>query len=227
LVELVVVIAIIGLLVSLLLPAVQAARAAARRTHCANGMRQIGLAIHQYAQVHDGRFPRIWHKADKTESWIFTLAPYLENVDEIRLCPEDFKRLEHRSELPTSYLMNGYLRPPHKADKKSYQDDLGDNLYDLPEPHQVVVLFEAGDDLELEFNFDHVEAYEWFSEDHLANNSTTHAVWEVVQRDVAVERHQGTVANYLYADGRVEAVSAQQIREWCDAGFNFARPRRL
>jgi prepilin-type N-terminal cleavage/methylation domain-containing protein/prepilin-type processing-associated H-X9-DG protein len=223
LIELLVVIAIIGVLVALLLPAVQGARAAARRSQCANNMRQIGLGIHQFANVHKGRFPGIWHEADKSNSWIYTLAPYMENVAEIRLCPEDLKRIERRSGAETSYVMNGYLRRATQTEKDVYPEaveDFESELYDLPETHGTIMLFEAADTGAVEYQFDHVEPYTWFAED----KQTSEDRLKAIQFEVAIDRHSKSVANYLYADGHVEAIAAEQIATWAEESHNFARP---
>src|SRR5688572_5747877 len=90
LVELLVVIAIIGVLVALLLPAVQSAREAARRMGCTNKLKQLALAAHN---IHDvtGRFPAgnayrkgttgAWNNAyDYYETWSISVLPYLEQA---------------------------------------------------------------------------------------------------------------------------------------------------
>ena len=85
LVELLVVVAIIGVLIALLLPAVQAAREAARRSQCANNLKQIGVALHNYHDAHE-TLPSgvIWSNSlpggPMGKTWITQLLPYLENM---------------------------------------------------------------------------------------------------------------------------------------------------
>ena len=84
-VELLVVVAIVGVLVSLLLPAVQSAREAARQVACKNNLRQIGLALHTYQDVHKS-LPtgcvewRAWRapQTNRQIAWSALLLPFVE-----------------------------------------------------------------------------------------------------------------------------------------------------
>ena len=92
LVELLVVIAIIGVLIALLLPAIQAAREAARRMSCANNFKQAALALHNYHDVYNS-FParRNWWECKKDgTNWgpTFSILPFMEQsaaYDQIKL----------------------------------------------------------------------------------------------------------------------------------------------
>ena len=92
LVELLVVIAIIGVLVALLLPAVQAARGAARRTQCMNNLRQLGLAAYNFESAErafpsaGGAVDQMFHEEElakaaygyESAGWMYQLLPYME-----------------------------------------------------------------------------------------------------------------------------------------------------
>src|SRR5215212_10372863 len=77
LVELLVVIAIIGVLVALLLPAVQAAREAARRMQCQSNLKQIGVGLHTYSDIYKS-LPTGQQAPVSHANWRVLLFPYLE-----------------------------------------------------------------------------------------------------------------------------------------------------
>jgi prepilin-type N-terminal cleavage/methylation domain-containing protein len=98
LVELLVVIAIIGILVALLLPAIQAAREAARRSQCMNNLKQIGIALQNYHGAHK-TFP-VGVSMQEGSTWSAHILPYMEESSAAAVLDIDYinsKRYSHDS----------------------------------------------------------------------------------------------------------------------------------
>jgi prepilin-type N-terminal cleavage/methylation domain-containing protein/prepilin-type processing-associated H-X9-DG protein len=108
LVELLVVITIIGILVALLLPAVQAAREAARKIQCANNLKQMGLALHNYAAAWNGYVPP--GSPGYPKHGLFTyMLPYLEQqalYDRLDIAENKYDTFSepHRFDVVSTYI---------------------------------------------------------------------------------------------------------------------------
>ncbi|TWT33042.1 Type II secretion system protein G precursor [Blastopirellula retiformator] len=118
LVELLVVIAIIGVLIALLLPAVQQAREAARRMHCSNNLKQIALAMHVYNDVHN-TFPigTCQHNSGGIVNsrgfmgWAIAILPYVEQQNLYDLYDHSVDSLSSRNQAVRETSLAAYNCP--------------------------------------------------------------------------------------------------------------------
>ncbi len=218
LVELLVVIAVVGILVALLLPAIAATRDSARAVVCKSNLRQIGLSLHTYAEGHGGRFPWTEH-SDPDASWIITLRPYLEDVDAVRVCPDDPRGVEWMTgdAEGSSYGINNFVADP---DIEGYSG----SLHKLRDASRLIVLFEADPDRGDGHGTDHIHCSQFYSPVYKMLNK----VFEMGFKEIDTDRHGGNSANYLFADGHVAMISEATLQSIIDIDLesetNFARP---
>jgi prepilin-type N-terminal cleavage/methylation domain-containing protein len=113
LVELLVVISIIGILMALILPAVQSARAAGRRTDCNNRIRQISVACAQYTQATGGRLPP-GANGDQRHAMFTYILPHLEETALYRSI--DTKALTDANRTARFTVVSSYICPEYTED---------------------------------------------------------------------------------------------------------------
>lgn len=223
LIEMVVVIAVIGLLAALTTPAVQRGLLQAKRAQCASNLRQLGLAIHAYAHDHDGMLPPTTHTtAGRAEgAWIDRLRPYLRNSLDVLICPADPRAKERRAAGATSYLVNNIVfdaqRSPFGGITRAFN-----NLYALPAPSQILFAAPISDSRTgISPVNDHTHAEGW------SRN------WANLIADIEPNRFRlgasdlqklNGDANYLFGDASVRSIPAPALRDEFYAGRNFAYP---
>jgi len=136
-VELLAVIAIIGVLVALLLPAVQAAREAARSLQCKNNLKQIGLALNKHLSALES-FPPGGLDCDRG-SWWYHIMPYIEQQvasDALYTDEQDWSRLSRNQPLITGWGPSYIFCPSSSLPRRIVIDDV-DNLNPFFENHPI------------------------------------------------------------------------------------------
>jgi prepilin-type processing-associated H-X9-DG protein len=127
LVELLVVITIIGILIALLLPAVQAAREAARRMTCQNNLKQVGLGLLNYESVHGAFPPGSSEPQGQGLAWSLFILPSLEQPAIYALYHFDKSAISAENMEATGHVLKIYLCP---STSRRMDDRVGDVSWD-------------------------------------------------------------------------------------------------
>lgn len=126
LVELLVVIAIIGILIAMLLPAVQSVREAARRTQCMNNIRQIGVALHNYEGAHKAFPPAsTWNP---THNWASYTLDFIEQNNVSTLYNRNLNWSHSDNQAAITTVIPLFICPSNPNGKPYYYDNIGGGL---------------------------------------------------------------------------------------------------
>jgi prepilin-type processing-associated H-X9-DG protein/prepilin-type N-terminal cleavage/methylation domain-containing protein len=222
LIELLTVIAVIGVLTAILIPAIGATQQSAQKAKCASNLRQIGQAISLFAMNNNGYFPLSTHTVRNVdESWIYTIAPYLGEVDEVRICPADPQGPERLELNLTSYVLNEFVVVPNMDPFGQMRTNSYTNLWRLQNPALTMVAFIASDSMPLGDHSDHTHSRGWGN-------------WNRVIADIQPNRFGsessdglGGSSNFLFADGHVDTIEAEALQQKILSGNNPANPVNL
>ena len=196
LIELLAVLAIVGLLIAVLLPALASARARAQAVHCLVNARMLSMAVFMYADDADGHLPLSSHttgNAFNQGNWIYTLE-YYGVTREGRRCPLD------PIARTTSFATSDYLEPTITGGGGWTR------LHRIPRPSATGFAAEA----DPTYLIDHLHSMDWQTANHMLGQ-------------VDVERHQGG-SHVPYLDGRAAALQWSTLQATFTPERHFLNP---
>lgn len=218
LVEILVVVVILAVLAAI---GTSAARTAIRRAHqaaCAGNLRNIGAAMHLYAQDNGGILPGTTHTTTLDKAWIYELEAHLGRFEESRICPADPNKKARLAACGTSYILNSFVFVPRTDAFGRPRGKVYNRLMAIPDLPKTLLAVVCSDRVGVSPGNDHTHSDDWTS-------------WAGVCRDVAPDRHGEPSpshlrggSNYLYADGHVEFIQAATFKRRVESGDNPAVP---
>lgn len=215
LVELLAVVAVVGILAAIILASVGGVQRRAHGLECAARMRALGMAVQLYTQDHNGEFPRSFHSAGahREPGWAASAAPYLGAGAATSLTQwkpifnRYFRCPEERSTDATvySYGLNVHFELDPSGDNYRGSPATWRRIAQVPAPSRTILLAETPP---IAFG-DHFMCHQW-SGAGAARNAVAHA------------RHEGK-SNYLFVDGHVETLTVEETID-TGGGVNLWNP---
>jgi prepilin-type N-terminal cleavage/methylation domain-containing protein/prepilin-type processing-associated H-X9-DG protein len=224
LIELLVAMAVVGLLVAIGASAHARVQMLANQTQCASNMRQIGVALRMYANANGGMLPGTAH-TNRSDSWIYDLREFLDDVDAVRISPAD-PAAQRRLKSPdaTSYVANDLVFFTQSFDNRgrpiASKPGQG-SLHALENPSETFVTFVGSERRGDDVSNDHTHANGWGGNWGAFVGDVTPDIFRTGSR--SADRTRGK-SNYLFADGRVETIAASKVHGWITSGVNIAKP---